>query len=196
MKRKITFSITLVLSVVVLSLISSDSTAKALVFPETAAAALKQSCTLTPSGPASWTTNESANSEVRVRARWHDTVSCEQPSPLEGQIVEIEQRLGIRTGKTGNDDEGHGTHVSGPTQVAITLNEEVVFFHGHVRGPVTCDASVCTLDAEVRANGPRGSHLRGFLSIQFQTTGHVLSFTPDDFELIGVKSGTEFGVIL
>ena len=173
MERKITLSLVLALSVVIVSLMSSDSTAKALVFPG-AAAAPKQRCTFTPVPGTTQVDLGDVDLTIDVDAMWDATVHCAQPSPLEGQTVEIRQRLAVRI------DDGRAM---GPTQVLVRGNPDWAF-RGHVRGNNLCDAGVCTLNLETRANGPGGSQLRGFLSIEFQTTGNVLSFTPGEIVAI------------
>lgn len=166
MERKITLSLVLALSVVIVSLMSSDSTAKALVFPG-AAAAPKQRCTFTPvEGTTSWVTAQPENNPLGVLAMWDAIVHCEQPSSFEGQTIGIEQRLAVRI------DDGRAM---GPTQILVRGNTDWAF-HGRVRGPVTCDAGVCTLNLETRANGPGGSQLHGSGVIEVNTATDEIVF--------------------
>ena len=178
MQRKIAWSLVLALTVVIVSQISSGSTAKALVFPG-AVAAPKQRCTLTPvEGTISWVTAHPETNPLGVRAMWDAIVHCEQPSPIEGATVEIRQRLAVRINDNGR--------AMGPTQLAIVQGVDEtppvgsLSFRGHVRGNTTCDAGVCTLNLETRANGPGGS-LRGSLGIVFDTsTQRVVAIRLED----------------
>jgi len=181
MKLKIKSSIALTTSVVLLLLMPSDSTAKALAFPETDAAAPKQHCTITPSGPATFNEGGIYGSpgQIMIAATWSGTLHCDNPTPLEGSTFEVRQRLAVHVQKG---------RAMGPTQIVLGLiygaDQRSEPFHGDVQGDVTCDAGVCMLKLETRANGSRGSQLRGSVAIEVDAATHeVLSFTPDTVSL-------------
>jgi hypothetical protein len=202
MKRKLTFSITLGLSVALLSLTSSNWTVKAkqaggaLAFPGTVAAP-KQRCTLEPSGPAAFFGTvgnmPSGASVIDMRASWPATVSCQQPSPLEGQTVEIQQRLAVRI-----DDNGR---VMGRTMLGIDINGDMApeeRFRGRITGSWSTVGDDTTITFDTRAHSRGGTQAlidnSGMVVCWlFSPQAEIMSFTPGTLE---VKSGTEFGVIL